>query len=197
MAIHKYPTIDIEDYLMLDQNSKNARYEYLDGELRMLAGGSAYHSAIITRLSSILERHLENGPCWVYNSDLKLQFSESRYVYPDIMVSCDQRDQEPNQTIIHYPSLVVEVLSPSTEVIDRGEKLLYYQEYSTIQEYIIVDSQSICIEVYHREKDGWKLRTYGPGSTVKLETFDIQFPISSIYRGMKLTGTRNSKNKRS
>lgn len=197
MAVHKYPTIDIEDYLMLDQNSKNARYEYLDGELRMQAGGSTYHSAIITRLSSILERHLENGPCWVYNSDLKLQLSESRYVYPDIMISCDQRDQEPNQTIIHYPSLVVEVLSPSTEITDRGDKLLYYQEYPTIQEYIIVDSQSIRIEVYHREEDGWKLRTYGPGSTVKLETFDIQFPISSLYRGMKLTGTRNSKNKRS
>jgi Uma2 family endonuclease len=197
MAVHKYPTIDIEDYLMLDQNSKNARYEYLDGELRMLAGGSAYHSAIITRLSSILERHLENGPCWVYNSDLKLQLSESRYVYPDIMVSCDQRDQEPHQTIIHYPSLVVEVLSPGTEATDRGEKLIYYQEYPAIQEYIIVDSQSIRIEIYHREDDGWKLRTYGPGSIVNLETFNIHFPINSLYRGMKLTGTRNNKNKRS
>jgi Uma2 family endonuclease len=197
MAVHKYPSIDVEDYLMLDQNSKNARYEYLDGELRMLAGGSAYHSAIIARLSSILERHLENSSCWVYNSDMKLQLSESRYVYPDIMISCDQRDQEPDQKILHYPSLVVEVLSPSTEATDRGEKLLYYQEYSTIQDYIMADSQSIRIEVYHREEDSWKLRTYGPDSTVRLESFDIQFPTNSVYRGMKLAGTRNNKNRRS
>lgn len=196
MAVHKYPTIDVEDYLMLDQNSKNARYEYLDGELRMLAGGSAYHSAIIARLSSILERNLEDSPCWVYNSDMKLQLSESRYVYPDIMISCDQRDQEPDQTIIHYPSLVVEVLSPGTEAIDRREKLIYYQECPTIQDYIMVDTQSIRIEVYHREEDGWKLRAYGPDSIIQLESFEIRFPISAIYRGMKLTGTRNGKSKR-
>ncbi|MBV9019598.1 MAG: Uma2 family endonuclease [Ktedonobacteraceae bacterium] len=190
MAVHKYPTIDVDDYLMLDQNSKNARYEYLDGELRMLAGGSNYHSAIISRLSSILERHLESTSCWVYNSDMKFKLCESRHVYPDVMVSCDQRDQEPEQTVIHYPTLVIEVLSPSTEATDRGEKLLYYQEYPTIQEYVMVDSQSIRIEVYHREEDGWKLYTYGPGSITKLESFDIQFPISTIYRGMKLTGMR-------
>src|SRR5689334_1273851 len=192
MAVHKYPTINVEDYLMLDQNSKTARYEYLDGELRMLPGGSVYRSAIIARLSSTLERHLENGPCWVYNSDMKLQLSESRYVYPDIMISCDQRDQQPNQTIIHYPSLVVEVLSPNTEAVDRREKLLYYQEYPTIQDYIMVDSRSIRIETYHREKDGWKLHTYGPDDTVSLENFGIQFPINLIYRGMKLTGNRNT-----
>ena len=93
-AVHKYPTIDIEDYLTLDLNSKNARYEYLDGELRMLAGGSNYHSAIIARLSGILERYLENTSCWVYNSDMKFKLSESCYVYPDVMVNCDQRDTD-------------------------------------------------------------------------------------------------------
>jgi Uma2 family endonuclease len=196
MAVYKYPTIDIEDYLKLDQNSKNARYEYLDGELRMLAGGSNYHSAIISRLSSVLERHLENTSCWVYNSDMKFKLSESFHVYPDVMVSCDQRDQEPVQMAIYYPSLVIEVLSPSTEAVDRGEKLLAYQEYPTVQEYVIVDSLSIRIDVYHREDDGWKLITYGPGSTVRLESFDIQFPINTIYRGMTLTGIRQNKRRK-
>src|SRR6266852_2802475 len=193
MALPNYPIMDVEDYLTLDRKSKNARYEYLDGELRMLAGGSTYHSAIIASLTGILNRWLENSPCWVYNSDIRLQLSESRYVYPDVTVSCDQRDQELDD-MIHYPSIVIEVLSPSTEATARGEKFFYYQECPTVQDYVIVDSQSIRIEVYHREEDGWKLHTYGTGSTVQLESLGIQFPIDGVYRGMKLTGNRNKRN---
>ncbi len=193
MALPKHPIMDVEDYLILDRNSKNARYEYLDGELRMLAGGSTYHSAIIANLIGTIGRFLENSPCWVFSSDILLQLSESRYVHPDVTVSCDQRDQELDD-MIHYPCLVVEVLSPTTEATDRGVKLSYYRECPTIQDYVLVDSQSICIEVYHREEDSWKLNTYGPGSTVKLESLGIQFPIGAIYRGMKLTGSRNIRN---
>jgi Uma2 family endonuclease len=197
MALPKYPTgseypiMDVEDYLILDNNSKTARYEYLDGELRMLAGGSTYHGMIIAKLTIELGKRLEGSPCYIYNSNVRLQLSESRYVYPDITISCDPRDQEPGDTI-HYPRLVVEVLSPSTEYIDRGKKSLYYRECSTIQEYMIVDSQSIMIEVYHRDDGKWTITTFGPGSEVKLESLDIQFPIDSIYRGMKLSETRMS-----
>ena len=192
MALPKYPIMDVEDYLLLDRNSKSACYEYIDGELRMLAGGSNYHSAIIANLTGILTGRLESGPCWVFNTDIRLQLSESRYVHPDVTVSCDERDQELDD-MIHYPCLVVEVLSPTTEASDRGEKLFYYQECPTIQEYVLVDSQSIRIEVYHREEDGWKLHTYGPETTLKLETLEIQFPIGADYRGMKLTGSRNKR----
>jgi Uma2 family endonuclease len=193
MALPKYPIMDVEDYLILDRNSKNARYEYLDGELRMLVGGSTYHSAIIANLIGILTGRLENSPCWVFNTDIRLQLSESRYVHPDVTVSCDERDQELDD-MIHYPCLVVEVLSPTTEANDRGEKFSYYQECPTIQDFVLADSQSIHIEVYHREVDGWKLHTYGPGSTVTLEGLGIQFPIDAVYRGMKLTGSRNTRN---
>ncbi len=191
MAQHKYPFIDVEDYLILDKNSKNARYEYLDGELRMLAGGSPYHSAIIANLTVAIGRFLQDSSCWIYNSDVQLRLSETRYVHPDVTVSCDERDHEAEDAI-QYPCLVIEVLSPSTEAIDKIKKLAYYQENPTIQEYVMVDSQSIRIEVYHRENDGWKFHTYGPGSVVKLEGLAIHFPISDIYRGMKLTGARNA-----
>ncbi|HLG63308.1 MAG TPA: Uma2 family endonuclease [Ktedonosporobacter sp.] len=190
MALPQYPTIDPEDYLTLDRNSKNARYEYLDGELRMLAGGSTYHSAIIANLTGIFNRALEDSSYWVFNSDIRLQLSESRYVYPDITISCHQSDQELDD-MIRYPCIVIEVLSPGTEAIDRGKKFIYYQECSSIQEYIMVDSQSIRVEVYHREHDGWKLHTFGPGSIVTIETLNIQFPIDAIYRHMKLSETRN------
>ena len=158
MALPKYPIMDVEDYLTLDRNSKNARYEYLNGELRMLAGGSTYHSMIKANLTIALGQLINESPCYVYNSDIRLQLSESRHVYPDITVSCDQRDQKLDD-MIRNPHMVVEVLSPTTENTDRGKKFIYYQDCPTIQEYLMVDSESIRIEVYHREEDGWKLHT--------------------------------------
>jgi Uma2 family endonuclease len=196
MALSDYPIMDVEDYLLLDRNSKNARYEYLDGELRMLAGGSPLHSAIIANLTIAIGRLLADSSCWIYSSDVQLQLSETRYVHPDVTVSCDERDHD-SEDVIQYPCLVIEVLSPSTEAIDKIKKLAYYQEYPTIQEYAMVDSQSIRIEIYHREEDGWKFHTYGPESTVTLASLAIRFSINDIYRGMKLTGTRKNKNRES
>jgi Uma2 family endonuclease len=181
--------------MLLDRHSEEKRYEYLDGELRMLAGGSNYHSRIIANLTGILYGLLKDGPCNIYNSDIRLQLSESRYVHPDVTVSCDQRDNELDD-MIRYPRLVIEVLSPSTEAVDRGKKFIYYQECSSIQEYMLVDSQSIRIEVYQREGDGWKFHTYGPDSTIELDSSGIQFLVGDVYRGMKLSGKRNVRNRK-
>jgi len=195
MALPEYPFIDIEDYLILDRNSKEKHYEYFDGILRMLAGGSTYHSRITLNLASALHGLLGEGSCYVYSSDIRLQLSESRYVYPDITVSCDPRDDKLDD-MIQYPRLIVEVLSPSTEAFDRGKKFLYYRECATLQEYIMADSQSILIEVYRREDDGWKLHTFGPGTTVKLESLNIRFAVDTIYKGMQLSELRNNKSRK-
>jgi len=186
MAQREYPNIHIDDYLALDQNSLNARYEYLEGELRMLAGGSADHSTITTNLTGILHRKLEDEPCKVYNSDMQLQLSESRYVYPDVTVTCDPRDQEPEEGKIRHPSVVVEVLSPRTEVTDRGKKLLYYQAHPAIQEYVLANSQSILIEIYRREKNRWTFSTYRLGDTITLESVDVEFSVSDVYKKTSL-----------
>lgn len=190
MTLPEYPIMSVEDYLILDRNSQTARYEYLDGELRMLAGGSNYHAALIANLIGILGRQLENTSCWIYSSDVHLQLSKSRYFHPDVTVSCDQRDHEQGD-MIHHPCIVIEVLSPSTEAIDRGKKFFSYQACPTIQDYVMVDSQCICVEVYHREEGGWKLRTYGPGGTVRLESLAIQFSVDTLYKGMKLAAGRD------
>jgi Uma2 family endonuclease len=182
MAQREYPTIDRDDYLALDQNSQNARYEYLEGELRMLAGGSTDHSIISTNLVAIIHNLLEDTPCIVHSSDMQLQLSESRYVYPDITVTCDPRDQEPEDNRTHYPTLVVEVLSPGTEVVDRGKKLLYYQAHPTIQEYVLADSQNILVEVYHREKNRWTFTTHGLGDKLQLESLGIQVSVDDTYK---------------
>lgn len=186
MAQREYPNITRDDYLALDQNSLDARYEYLEGELRMLAGGSANHSTITTNLTSILHRLVENGPCKVYNSDMKLQLSESRYVYPDITVTCDPRDQAPEDEMTHFPSVVVEVLSPSTVSVDRGKKLLYYQAHPTIQAYLLVDSQSILIESYQRAKGIWTFSTHELEDEPELACLGVRFSVSDVYQKTSL-----------
>ncbi len=192
MAQHEYPNIHVDDYLALDQNSLNARYEYLEGELRMLAGGRADHSTITINLGGLFLQLLGDGPCKIYNGDMALQLSEARYVYPDLTVTCDPRDQEPEDNRTHYPSVVVEVLSPGTEMVDRGKKLLYYQAHSTIKDYILIDSQSILVQVYHREKNRWTFSHYGLQDEVQVESLGIHFLVSDAYKRTSLIRKANA-----
>jgi Uma2 family endonuclease len=192
MAQREIPMMDVEDYLVLDESSKNVRYEFLDGELRMLAGGSADHSVITTNLTSMLYAILRDGPCRVYNSDMRLQLSGSRYVYPDITITCDQRDKRPEDNMTHYPKVVVEALSPGTEAVDRGKKFFYYRALASIEEYVMVDYQSVQIEVYRRNEETWTLSTYGAGNVVRLESLDIAFEVDEVYRETALAEEERS-----
>lgn len=177
--------MDGEDYLALCRSSTNARYEYLDGEVRMLAGGSPDHSIIIANLTTIVKAPLKGSPCRVYKSDVQLKLCETRYVCPDVTVSCDERDRNQKE-VIRYPRLVAEVLSPTTEATDRGRKAAYYRASPTIQESVMVDSTDILVEV-HRLEDGRRtIHTFDRGDIVALETFAIHFPIEDAYEGTSL-----------
>ncbi len=178
--------MSVEDYLILNRNSKDTRYEYLDGDVRMLAGGSPDHSIIIANLTSAIKGPLKGSPCRVYNSDVQLKLTEKRYVYPDITISYDERDRNQKETI-HYPLVVVEVLSPTTEAIDRGKKAAYYRSCQTIQEYMMVDSEEVFVEVHRLEEGRWTINDFEPGDSITLESLGIQFPIEDAYEGTSLT----------
>ena len=184
MAQRKYPTMSVEDYLILNRTSKDTRYEYLEGDIQMLAGGSPDHSIIIANLTATIKGPLKGSQCRVYNSDVQLKLSEKRYVFPDITISCDERDRNQKETI-RYPRVVVEVLSPTTEATDRGKKAAYYRACPTIQEYVMVDSEEIFVEV-HRREERWTINTFEPGDTIILESLGIQFPIEDAYEGTSL-----------
>jgi Uma2 family endonuclease len=186
MAQRKYLVMSVEDYLILNRNSKDTRYEYLDGEIRMLAGGSPDHSIIIANLTATIKGPLKGSQCRVYNSDVQLKLSEKRYVFPDITISCDERDRNQKE-MIRYPRVVVEVLSPTTEATDRGKKAAYYRACPTIQEYVMVDPEEVFIEVHRREEERWTINTFEPGGSVILESLGIQFPIEDAYEGTSLT----------
>ena len=186
MAQREYQNIDVEDYLSLDQNSQKARYEYLDGELRMLAGGSPDHSIITANTIATFHGLLRKSPCIVYSPDMQFQLSESRYVYPDITISCDPRDQNPADKKLHFPTVVIEILSPSTETTDRVKKLLYYQAHPTIQNYMMIDSQQVLVEVHRREPHSWARSIYKLGDEVEVESLQIHFPVHDIYERTSL-----------
>jgi Uma2 family endonuclease len=185
MAPRKFLVMGVEDYLILNRNSKDIRYEYLDGDVGMLAGGSPDHSIIIANLTSAIKGPLKGSQCRVYNSDVQLKLTENRYVYPDITISCDKRDRNQKETI-HFPIVVVEVLSPTTEAIDRGKKAAYYRACPTIKEYVMVDSEEVFVEVHRLEEGRWTINNFEPGDTITLEGPGIQFPIEDAYEGTSL-----------
>lgn len=180
-------SMSVEDYLTLDRSSLEARYEYIDGYAYLMSGGTANHSAISINVTSLLRSLLRGSPCRVYNSDLRVRLSEMRYVYPDASVSCDERDRG-QIDIVYSPSLVVEVLSPSTEAYDRGRKFGYYRSCPTIQEYVLVDTQQQLVEVYRRARENlWTLHAFDQGERVYLASLDISFLVDDLYEDVSLT----------
>ncbi|MBA2681595.1 MAG: Uma2 family endonuclease [Ktedonobacteraceae bacterium] len=185
MALPDYPFIDVQDYIALDEKASSVRYEYVDGHLRMLAGGSPDHSIIATNIASIFHSALRKTPCTVYNSDIRFKLSEFRYVHPDITVGCDERDRGKKDNI-RFPRVIVEVLSPTTETIDKGEKLDMYLDYPTIEEYILVGSQKKMVEVYRRDGDTWVSRRYKSDSIIQLSSIDVSISFEDIYEKTSL-----------
>jgi Uma2 family endonuclease len=178
--------MSVEDYLTLDRNSLEARYEFIDGYAYMMSGGTADHSAISINVTSVLRGLLRGSPCRVYNSDLRVRLSETRYVYPDASVSCDGRDRG-RIDIVYAPTVVVEVLSPTTEAYDRGRKFGYYRACPTIQEYVLIDSQQPLVEIYRRARENlWTLYAFGTGGQVYLASLDVSFLLDDLYEGVSL-----------
>src|SRR5690349_19246068 len=148
-ALPNRPHMSVEEYFQLERDNRETRYEYIDGIVTMLAGGTADHSTISVNIASILQRLLRASPCRVYNSDLRVRLLERRYVYPDISISCHERDRGRIDTV-QFPRLIIEVLSPSTKEYDRGTKFTYYRECPTVQEYVLIDTQRPLIEIYRK-----------------------------------------------
>ncbi|MBA2287218.1 MAG: Uma2 family endonuclease [Ktedonobacteraceae bacterium] len=176
----------VEDYLALDRSSLETRYEYIDGYVTMLAGGTLDHATIGANIISTLRRLLRGSSCRVFTSDARVRLSRTRYVYPDASVSCNEQDRGQSD-IVQFPHLVVEVLSPSTEGYDRGRKFGYYRECPSIQAYLLIDAQRAMVEVYRREKhDLWVLQTFRLADEVELSNLGVHFPVSAVYEDVVL-----------
>lgn len=181
--------MSVEEYLELDRNSLDARYEYIDGVVTLLAGGTTNHSRISVNVTSLLQAALRGSSCEVFNSDLRVSISGTRYLLPDASVSCDPEDMAGENDIIYSPRVIIEVLSPSTEATDRGKKFRYYQSCSSIQEYVLISTQELAVDVYRRASDKlWTLHPFGRGDAVELKSINISIPLEALYENVTLPG---------
>ncbi|WP_414526582.1 Uma2 family endonuclease [Nodularia chucula] len=177
----KFPKLTPEEYFIWEEKQL-LRHEYLNGEVYAMTGGTQNHGRIASNIIFIVKGHLRGGGCQVGNSDCRVNIFETKdYVYPDVSVTCDERDRTAIQAI-QYPCLIVEVLSPSTASYDRGDKFRLYRRNPSLQDYLLVDAEKIAIDLYGKnERGNWEIFNYQPGDNIKLKSIDLTFPIESVY----------------
>src|SRR5690348_2298552 len=181
MAIQHERWISLEECLELGRTSPDMKYEYVDGRIYARSGESTSHSLITMNISTLLRGHLRGKACRAYNSDVKFCFSETVHYYPDVTVSCDPRDTQAIKHELYYPRLVIEVLSPSTEMRDRTEKLVQYQKCQTIEEYVLVSQDRQAVELYTRNGKKWVYQMFESGEEIELTSIDFHCPIEAFY----------------
>jgi Uma2 family endonuclease len=176
-----------EDYLEKEEKS-STKHEYRQGQICAMAGASNNHVLITLNLATMLRNHLRGSGCRTYVSDTKIQIeSINTYYYPDITVSCDQRDRA-FENFLCYPCLIVEVLSSTTEAFDRGDKFADYRHLDSLQEYILISQSRINIERFRRNiENQWVLNPYGEADRLHLASLDFQCAVADVYEEVDLS----------
>ena len=174
-----------EQYLLLVNNS-DRHYEYFDGEVRLLAGGTSNHATIALNCGVALDQALgDDSLCRPYVTDKLVRVAHTKTLIPDVVVFCDAADHGESQ-IIDSPVLVVEVLSKSTEMTDRFVKLTLYQAKESIQEIIFVSQVIQRVEIFSRSTTGWIYHQYGAGQSFFLTSLDIEIDVRQLYRRLSI-----------
>jgi Uma2 family endonuclease len=190
MVAKRHGQMTVEDFLALDREKLDQKYEFRNGQMVAMAGGSTNHTILMTNIASLLHVHLRKSPCTVLTEGT-LKVEDECYL-PDVMVTCNEKDLTENKTYIEYPKLVIEVLSPSNEKDDRVDKVWVYTQCRSIQEYILVNWDIMIVQKMTRKGAGelewfqWVDRRYYQGETVELETLGLSIPVDDIYEKVTL-----------
>ncbi|MCW2313537.1 Uma2 family endonuclease [Rhodoferax antarcticus] len=179
------PRLTAEDYLSGELTS-DIRHEYVDAEVYVMAGAGEAHNLIALNVASFLRSHARGGPCRVFISDMKLHVATWKaFYYPDVMVVCDPDDAQTYYK--QSPSLVVEVLSPSTESIDRREKMLAYRTLPSLREYLLIAQDKRQLELYRRADDGdWLVAVRAETGAVQLDSVNASLALDEVYEDVNL-----------
>ena len=173
----------LEDYLGVEEMS-GVRHEFVDGQIFAMAGGTPEHAALSASALVLLGSKLRGGPCRPYSADLRIRvLATGLATYPDAAVICGEPARDPvSATHVTNPSVVVEVLSSSTEEYDRGEKREHYQQIESLREYVLVAQDRRRVEVFQRAPDGaWVHHVYGPGDAIELPSLGLVLSTDELY----------------
>ena len=171
------------DYLDNEAHAAN-KHEYVAGEVFAMAGASKRHGTLAGNAFIALRQHLRGKPCAVWMADMKVRVhADSAYYSPDVVATCDPADlsQDAPKDFLQAPKLVVEVLSDSTEPVDRREKLLSYRRMPSLDEYVLIDQNKAWVEVFRRTPAGWTQDIYEAGEVVHLASVDLELPMLDLY----------------
>ncbi|MGM3308919.1 Uma2 family endonuclease [Anabaena sp. WFMT] len=176
-----YNYISPAEYLQGEETSP-IKHEYRQGQVYAIAGASNTHVVISGNVFAMLRNHLRGSGCQAYISDTKAHIEKMDiYYYPDVIVSCDPRDKAFNN-FLRYPCLIIEVLSPTTEAFDRGDKFADYRNLDSLQEYVLVSQNKINVEIFRRNSEGqWLFYSYGKEENLHLASVDFQCSINDVY----------------
>ncbi|MGH2390866.1 MAG: Uma2 family endonuclease [Chloroflexota bacterium] len=149
-----------------------------------MAGASDTHVTIVQNLVVLIRPHLGAGPCRLYSTDMRVETATGDYLYPDLVVTCDERDlQDP--LMKRNPALIIEVLSPSTEGYDRGEKFDAFAATPSLMEYVLVSTRDQRVEIWIRREGRWERTTYLPPATVPFTTINLHASFETLYLGVQ------------
>ena len=170
------------DYLLVDDAS-GARHEFLDGMILGMAGGTPEHARMAVAVGSALSRQLEGKRCAVFSEALRIRRAPDFAAYPDVSVVCGELVRDPESTVtVTNPTVVVEVLSPSTADYDSGEKLRQYQQIPSLQHIVLILHDAPGIVVFTRQGEEWRRRDAGPGERAELSTVACTLEVDAIFR---------------
>lgn len=181
--------LTIEQYLEFE-NATDEKHEYYQGEIFAMSGAKITHHEIVVNTLSSIRQSLKGKSCKPYNSDQRIYIEKNTlFTYPDISVFCDgivTLDNDEMNAV--NPVILIEVLSPSTKEYNRGTKFKLYRDIPTLKEYILIDSETINVEVFSINREGyWELREYKMISdTLTINTIQMQLELEEIYSGTKL-----------
>lgn len=180
-------TMTLEEYLEFDYNAEG-RYEYFDGDVVEMSGGSPEHSLLGNRIGRLLGNLIEEKGCLVFNSEVQIKVpTMPPYRYADVSALCGKPIYEDlgKQRLLVNPALIVEVLSPSTEKYDRDLKFKEYKSIESLRHYLLISQEQKFITLYTRHNEKfWFQSEYVQGETLKLESLECELNVDEIYRGI-------------
>ena len=184
-----------EQYLEIERRAE-FKSEYFQGEMFAMSGGRQAHNRLAFNFSVEVGSQLRGGPCRGYNSDMRVHIpATGLYTYPDVVVACGQPQfLDAVQDTLLNPTLIVEVLSPSTEAYNRGRKFEHYRSLDSLREYLLISSERISVDLFTRQADGkWLLSSADRmDASLDLQSIGATLALAGLYDGIELTAATSA-----